>query len=218
MTTNQTEGVWLVAAARGRTSGCGSAVELLSLGGHPARRYRLSLTGILWLLSAGRTPCLAGMHTRVCRGGAGSRNPGVPLHNHHEIHLATNLFFRGPLPSDGNSSLRRSVLPTACSEVQGGALLAWPGAAEQCNHTSTSFRSTKSPSPGRPAEMGNSKASPCQNHTAVHTPKSRGQTSRAQSNCRRLPWQCTWAILSPLSAAAAFRPIIRDYPSIFSVQ
>lgn len=223
-----------MAGARGRRSGCSSVIELLQLGGHLARRYRLDLMGILWSVSAGRTLHLAGAHAGAHLGGAGSRNPGVPLHNHHEIHLANNSFFsEAPSPVLVILSrcdlyyqlhaamvilLRISVLPIACSEVQEGALLARPGAAAWCNHTSTSFLSTKSPSPVSPAEMGNSKASPCQNHTPVHTPKSRGQTSRAQSNCHRLPWQCAWVILSPLSAAAAFRPIIRDYPSTFSVQ
>lgn len=95
----------------GRTFGCNSAAELLQLGGYLARRHHTDLTGILWLLSAGRTPVLSRIYACVHDGGAGSRHLVVPLDNRYEIHLEINFFFRSLLPGADNSFKKQSALP-----------------------------------------------------------------------------------------------------------
>lgn len=110
---------WLMASTRGRTSGCNSVLELLQLGGYLARRHRIDLAGIPWLLSVGRTLALGRIYARMHDGGAGGRCPAVPLDNCYKIHLEMSFFFRSLLPSADNSFEMQPALPGLAARYKG---------------------------------------------------------------------------------------------------
>lgn len=147
-------------------------------------------------------------------GGAGSRYPAVALDNRYEMHLERNLFFRSPLSGANNSLKTQPAPPGLTARFKGKHALPRGVARKTGSYQTAPCPWRSSQLKPNPPDLGNSHASLSQIHTSALVLKSR-DVLREKSNWYRLPWQCAWMILSPLSAATAFRPIIREHWGVF---